>query len=104
MIEIADTQTKEELTDERFKKIMLKFLLNEPFFSDIMSHIRRQKTYAIPTANKVPTGPTHKAIIATNFESPIPIASFLKKHFARYLKDSKIKNADKEVLRPLSSK
>jgi predicted metal-dependent peptidase len=50
MIEIADTQTKEELTDERFKKIMLKFLLNEPFFSDIMSHIRRQKTYAIPTA------------------------------------------------------
>ena len=50
MIEIADTQTKEELNDERFKKIMLKFLLNEPFFSDIMSHIRRQKTYAIPTA------------------------------------------------------
>ena len=50
MIEIADTQTKEELTDERFKKIMLKFLLNEPFFSDIMSHIRRQKTHAIPTA------------------------------------------------------
>ncbi len=50
MIDITDTPTQEELTDERFKKIMLKFLLNEPFFSDIMSHIRRQKTRAIPTA------------------------------------------------------
>lgn len=50
MVETNDTLTKEELTDERFKKIMLKFLLNEPFFSDIMSHVRRQKTYAIPTA------------------------------------------------------
>ena len=50
MVETNNTLTKEELTDERFKKIMLKFLLNEPFFSDIMSHIRRQKTYAIPTA------------------------------------------------------
>ena len=60
--------------------------------------------YDIPTANKVPTGPIHKASIATNFESPFPIASFLKKHFAKYLKDSKIKNADKDVLRPLRSK
>lgn len=50
MVETNNTLTKEELTDARFKKIMLKFLLNEPFFSDIMSHIRRQKTYAIPTA------------------------------------------------------
>ena len=60
--------------------------------------------YDIPTTNKVPTGPTHKASIATNFESPIPMASFLKKHFAQYLKDSKIKNADKEPLRPFRSK
>ncbi len=50
MVETNDTPTKEELTDEKLKKIMLKFLLNEPFFSDIMSHIRRQKTYTIPTA------------------------------------------------------
>ena len=60
--------------------------------------------YEIPTANNVPRGPSQIASIATNFESPIPIASFLKKYFARYLKDSKIKNADKEVLRPLKSK
>ena len=60
--------------------------------------------YDIPTANNVPTGPTHKASIATNFESPIPIASFLKINFAKYLNDSKIKNADKEVLRPLRIK
>ena len=40
----------EEITEQKFEKIMLKFLLNEPFFSDIVRCIRRQKTYAIPTA------------------------------------------------------
>ena len=56
------------------------------------------------TANKVPIGPSHKPSIATNLESPFPRASFLKKSFAKYLKDSKIKNEAKEVLRPLISK
>ena len=48
--------------------------------------------YEIPTANNVPKGPSQRASIATNFESPLPIASFLKIYLAKYLKDSKIKN------------
>ena len=47
--------------------------------------------YEIPTANNVPKGPSQRASIATNFESPLPIASFLKIYLAKYLKDSKIK-------------
>ena len=58
----------------------------------------------MPTAKKVPIGPSHKASIATNFESPLPIASFLKIYLAKYLKDSKIKNAAKDVLKPLRRK
>ena len=60
--------------------------------------------YEILTANNVPIGPSHKAIIATNFESPLPIASFLKKIFDRYLKDSKIKNDIADALRPLTKR
>ena len=60
--------------------------------------------YEIPTANKVPIGPSHKASIATNFESPFPIASFLKINFDRYLKDSKIKNDIADELRPLTKR
>ena len=60
--------------------------------------------YEIPTANNVPIGPSHKASIATNFESPLPIASFLKINFDRYLKDSKIKNDIADELRPLTKR
>ena len=58
----------------------------------------------MPTANKTPKGPSHKPSIATNLESPLPRASFLKKIFEKYLKDSKIKNEATEVLKPLISK
>ena len=55
----------------------------------------------MPTANKVPIGPSHKASIATSLESPLPIASFLKIYLAKFLKDSKIKKAVNEVNKPL---
>ena len=55
----------------------------------------------MPTANKVPIGPNHKASIATNFESPLPTASFLKMNLAKYLKDSKKKKVINEVYKPL---
>ena len=58
----------------------------------------------MPTANKVPIGPSHKASIATNLESPLPIASFLKIYLAKYLKDSKIKNAIIEEVSPFIAK
>jgi len=55
----------------------------------------------MPTSNKVPIGPKNKASIATNLESPLPIASLLKIYFAKYLKVSKIKQAANEVHKPL---
>ena len=60
--------------------------------------------YEIPTANNVPIGPSHKATIATNFESPLPIASFLKTVLAEYLRHSKIKNDTADEDRPLTKK
>ena len=60
--------------------------------------------YEIPTANNVPRGPSHRASMATNFESPLPMASFLKIYLAKYLKDSKIKNDITDEIRPLSIK
>ena len=60
--------------------------------------------YEIPTANNVPIGPSHRAIIATNFESPLPMASFLKIYLAKYLKDSKIKNDITDELSPRNNK
>ena len=58
----------------------------------------------MPTANNVPIGPSHRASIATNFESPLPIASFLKIYLAKYLKDSKIKNDIADELSPFANK
>ena len=61
-------------------------------------------TYEKPTANNVPIGPNQRASIATNFESPFPIASFLKIYLATHLKISKIKNDIKEEPTPLNKK
>ena len=47
---IEKTQEVELMSKERFDKIMLKFLIGEPFFSDIMRHIRKEMTDIIPTA------------------------------------------------------
>ena len=58
----------------------------------------------MPTANNIPIGPSHRASIATNLESPLPIASFLKIYLAKYLKDSKIKNDIADELRPRTNK
>ena len=60
--------------------------------------------YEIPTANNVPIGPSHIASIATNFESPLPIASFLNIYLAKYLKDSKTKNHIADELKPRNNK
>ena len=49
------------------------------------------KMYVIPSDIIIPTGPNHKANIETNFESPLPKASFLKKYFADDLIISNVK-------------
>ena len=61
-------------------------------------------TYENPTANNVPIGPSQRASIATNFESPFPIASLLNIYLATRLKISKIKNDIKEAPNPLNRK
>ena len=60
--------------------------------------------YEIPTANNVPIGPIQIASIATNFESPFPIASFLKRSLAMSLKDSKTKNHIADEIMPRNNK
>ena len=54
--------------------------------------------YENPTANNVPIGPSQRASIATNFESPLPRASFLKMYLAKFLKASKSRNDTAEQL------
>ena len=49
-------------------------------------------------------GPIHRAIIATNFESPLPIASFLNIYLAKYRKHSNNKNDIAAVNTPLAMK
>ena len=43
-------ETNEEITEERFNKLLIKFLLNEPFFSTIVRSMKKVKTNSIPTA------------------------------------------------------
>ena len=53
--EVLVEEEVELLTKERFDKIMLKFLIDEPFFSDIMRCIRKEMTDMIPTAGVIGT-------------------------------------------------
>ena len=66
---------------------------NKPIKQYIAANI-----YAVPTANNAPIGPSHRTSIATNFESPLPIASFLKIYLAKDLKHSKIINDSADEL------
>ena len=49
-------------------------------------------------------GPSHKAIMATNLESPFPIASFLYMYLANFLKVSKMKKDISDAPIPRKSK
>ena len=40
----------ETLTDRKFDKLMVAFLLDEPFFASIIMNLKKVKTYDIPTA------------------------------------------------------
>ena len=39
-----------QISDRKFDKLLVKFLLTEPFFSSIVRHMRKIKTKDIPTA------------------------------------------------------
>jgi len=42
--------TEQTLTDKKFDKLMVDFLLDEPFFASIIMNLKKIKTYDIPTA------------------------------------------------------
>ena len=42
--------TIELMTKDKFDKVLVKFLLDEPFFSTIIRHMKKEMTFAIPTA------------------------------------------------------
>jgi predicted metal-dependent peptidase len=47
---LKQEETQFDVTEARFEKIMIKFLLNEPFFSSITRSLRKEMTFSIPTA------------------------------------------------------
>ena len=47
---MSDIESSEEITQKRFDNILIKFLLNEPFFSSIVRSMRKVRTREIPTA------------------------------------------------------
>src|SRR6056300_636213 len=49
-IDYNETLTKDELTEKRFESILVKFLLEEPFFASIIRSVRKERVSFIPTA------------------------------------------------------
>lgn len=49
-VENKDIETLNNMTESRFNNLLIKFLLDEPFFSSIIRHMRKIKTDIIPTA------------------------------------------------------
>ena len=49
-MENENIETIEAMTEARFNNLLIKFLLDEPFFSSIVRHMRKIKADFIPTA------------------------------------------------------
>ena len=47
---IFEKATEEQINNFRLDYHLINFMKEEPFFSTILRHIRREKTYQIPTA------------------------------------------------------
>jgi|TARA_R110000824_G_scaffold62352_4_gene165167 predicted metal-dependent peptidase len=63
----------ELISKEKFDKIMLKFLIDEPFFSDIMRYIRKEMTDKIPTAGVLCKDDTIVMYWNPKFVSKLPV-------------------------------
>ena len=91
MSETQEKQSIEEeiiaLSQEKFDKIMLKFLLDEPFFSDIMRCIRKEMTYSIPTAGVMCKGDNIVMYWNPKFVAKLPVRQMfgLLKHECYHL-------------------
>ena len=75
------------LSQEKFDKIMLKFLIDEPFFSDIMRCIRKEITYSIPTAGVMCKDDSIIMYWNPNFVATLPVRQMfgLLKHECYHL-------------------
>ena len=79
-----DIDKKEDLdllTESRFNKLLIKFLLDEPFFSTIIRHMRKIRTDRIPTA-----GVTFKDDSICLYWNPAFIAKLTRKQVFGLLK------------------
>jgi len=69
------------MTDKRFERLLVKFLLDEPFFASIIINLQKIKTRSIPTA-----GVAVKENRITLYWNPEFVASLSEKHFFGLLK------------------
>ena len=69
------------LTDQKFDKLMIDFLLDEPFFASIVMNLKKVKTKSIPTA-----GVTVKDYSFVLYWNPNFVAKLSKKKFFGLLK------------------
>ena len=72
---------RETITDDKFKKLMVAFLLDEPFFASIVINLKKVKTYSIPTA-----GVTVKDHSLTLFWNPDFVGGLSEKKFFGLMK------------------
>ena len=69
------------ITDAKFDKLMVQFLLDEPFFASIVMNLKKIKTYSIPTA-----GVTVKENTLTLYWNPNFVSSLSQKKFFGLMK------------------
>ena len=69
------------ISDKRFERLLVKFLLDEPFFASIVINLKKVKTRSIPTA-----GVAVKNNTLTLYWNPEFVARLSEKHFFGLLK------------------
>ena len=79
-MEIVEIESK-TITDSKFDKLMIDFLLDEPFFASIVMNLKKVKTRSIPTA-----GVTVKDFTFVLYWNPDFVASLSKKKFFGLMK------------------
>jgi len=79
--------TGQTLTDSKFDKLMVDFLLDEPFFASIIMNLKKIKTYDIPTAGVTVRANSFVLYWNPDFVSKLPKLKFfgLMKHECYHL-------------------
>ena len=80
-VEDIEEFTAMSMTDSKFEKLMVKFLLDEPFFASIVINLKKIKTFSIPTA-----GVTVKDNALSLYWNPEFVAALTQKKFFGLMK------------------